>query len=108
MAFAIFIYKTAKKFPDFERFGLYSQITRATISISANIAEGCGRQSSKEFLRFLSIALGSSAEVENFLELGYRLEYISLEDYESANFSNDEIRRMIKSIISTINKKLSD
>ncbi|WP_232336569.1 four helix bundle protein [Mucilaginibacter aquatilis] len=56
------IFATTRSFPASERYGLTSQITRAAVSIPSNIAEGCGRRSSKELYQFLSIALGSSFE----------------------------------------------
>ncbi len=108
MDFAIFIYKIVKQFPDQERYGLTSQITRAAISVSANIAEGYARASSKEFLHFLSISLGSLAEVENFIELAKRLGYISLVEYNKANEMNDEIRRIIKSTVTTIKRNMEN
>lgn len=106
--FAIFIYKLCKVFPADEKFVMISQIQRAVLSISANIAEGYGRTSSKEFVRFLSISLGSSAEVESFVEMARRLEYIDQKEYDYANDLNGEIRRMIKSTIRTINCKMEN
>ena len=61
------IYKLSHGLPNDERFGLISQIRRASVSIPSNIAEGCGRQSDKEFKRFLEIALGSAFELETQL-----------------------------------------
>jgi four helix bundle protein len=58
------VYKVLEKFPHNERYGLIDQIKRSTISIPSNIAEGAARQSSKEFIQFLYIALGSIAELE--------------------------------------------
>lgn len=63
------IYKTSKKFPQEELYGLTSQMRRSAISVPSNIAEGCGRNSDKDFNRFLEISLGSSFELENKLLL---------------------------------------
>lgn len=70
------IYQLSQNFPDSEKFGLTSQIRRASVSIPSNISEGAARNSKKEFIRFLYIALGSMAEIETQLEIAYRLKFI--------------------------------
>jgi len=75
------IYKTTDKFPDFEKFGLINQIRRCAVSIVSNIAEGSGRNSHPDFLRFISIALGSSYELDAQLEISFELNYVSESEY---------------------------
>jgi four helix bundle protein len=69
------VYKCTATFPKSETFGLAAQMRGAAVSIPSNIAEGQARNSSKQFLQFLSFALGSLAELETQLELAARLEY---------------------------------
>ena len=70
------IYKTTMSFPRDERFGLTSQIRRASASIAANLAEGCGRRSDAEMGRFVQIAMGSGAELSYHLLLSKDLEFL--------------------------------
>lgn len=74
------VYEVTKKFPSDERFGLTSQIRRASCSIPANIAEGAGRKSDKEFLHFLSNSQGSASEVDTHLFISMKLGYLSHDD----------------------------
>lgn len=89
------IYKASQSFPKDELFGLTSQIRRAVSSVATNIAEGCGRDSNKDFAHFLQIAIGSASEVEYELLLAHDLKYINSEEYE--RFTNEvvSIRKMI-------------
>lgn len=70
------IYKLTEKFPKDEMFGLTSQMRRCAVSIPSNIAEACGRFSDKETLRFISIALGSIAELETHILIAIELKFI--------------------------------
>ncbi len=74
------IYKITQKLPDYEKFGLKSQITRAVVSIPSNIAEGSSRNSEIEFKRFLEIAMGSLFEVETQLIIIQELNFVKEEE----------------------------
>ena len=73
------VYKLTHLLPDSERFGLIAQIQRSAISIPANIAEGCGKDSEKDFIRFFQISLGSAYELETHFILCEDLEFFSPE-----------------------------
>ena len=77
--FALRIYRVANNFPKEELFGLTSQIKRAATSVVLNIVEGSGRNSKKDFARFINQAVGSLLEVKAVLILAVKLEYISKE-----------------------------
>ena len=79
---AVLVYKTTELFPQDERFGITSQIRRAVASISANIAEGFGRQTQKDKVHFLVIAYGSLLETKNFLYLAQKLGFITKDDLD--------------------------
>ena len=95
MALAKETYLLAAKLPERERFGMWSQITRAAASVPANIAEGHGRQGRKEFANFVSIARGSLAELEKFLLLAHHLGYFTEGDTASALGLSDEVGRLL-------------
>jgi four helix bundle protein len=94
------IYEATERFPRDERFGLMSQLRRAGVSIAANIAEGAGRKSLKEFINFLSIAQGSASEVETELLIAFRLGYLTETEYKGIVSKLDEIGRMITGLSS--------
>ncbi len=79
MDLTVFVYQLTSAFPKEEKFGLTSQIQRCAVSIASNIAEGSGRVSKKEFQHFISIAMGSSFELETQIILAFRFNYITEE-----------------------------
>ena len=95
---ALLIYKETSTFPKEELFGLTSQIRRSTVSIPANIAEGCGKISQKEILRFFQISLGSAHETEYYLILAKDLNYINSQ-YKELDQKINEIKAMLIGLI---------
>jgi four helix bundle protein len=93
------IYRQTKMFPKEELFGLTSQLRRATSSIPANIAEGCGRDGDAELKRFLNIALGSACEVDYFILLAGELEYLDPVCRESLSSDTIRLRRQLGAFI---------
>lgn len=89
------IYQVSRSFPDIERFGITSQIRRSSSSIAANIAEGCGRSSDNELARFLTISIGSLAELSYFILLAHDLGYLSTDQYQDLDTEATTLRKML-------------
>ena len=96
------VYKLLNSFPDDEKFGLTSQIKRSSVSISSNIAEGYGRNYTKDYIRFLNIARGSLYEMQTQLQIAINLKFINTEDLRSINAVSNEIEKMLNSLIKKI------
>lgn len=92
---SIEVYKITVLFPFEEKFGLISQMRRATISISSNIAEGVGRHSQNDQARFTEIAFGSALELLNQIILSYDLKFITEEKYLQLRQNITEITAML-------------
>ena len=103
---ALAIYKATKDFPREELYGLTSQMRRAAVSISANIAEGCGRRSDGEFVRFLQIARGSASEVECHLLLARDLKFLNDSTYQDLDGKLTEVQRMLTSLVISVEEKM--
>lgn len=99
------IYNLTKNFPKEETFSLTSQIRRAAISVPSNIAEGIGRQSSKENIQFLHIARGSLYEVETQIILSSDLGYISADQFRELSCKIDECKRLLHGYINYCKSK---
>ena len=104
--FSVEIYRLTETFPKEERFGLTSQIRRASVSIAANIAEGAGRKSNKDFIRFLSMAQGSASEVETEVLIACRLGYVSEPAFTETSVKLDDIGRMITGLCNYLAGKI--
>ena len=96
------VYRITKSLPKEEIYVLTNQLRRAAVSIPSNIAEGNGRASTGDYLRFLIIARGSNAEVETQLLLCVRLNYLTQENIEPALSLLNEIGRMLNSMITKL------
>lgn len=92
---ALGVYRHTAAFPQEERFGLASQLRRSAASIPANIAEGAGRHSEREFAHFLNIATGSASETEYHLLLARDLGYIPAEAHSQLTAQVQECRKML-------------
>jgi len=97
------IYVITKNFPKEELYGLTNQLRRASVSIPSNIAEGAARQSDKEMIQFLYVALGSLSEVETQSIIAIELEYISNNDEINGNIT--KIRKLIVGLIKYLKGK---
>jgi len=97
MDFVVEVYAVTKGFPKEEVYGLTSQLRRAAVSIPSNIAEGAARNSEKEFVQFLHIALGSAAEAETQMLIAQRLGYMS--DIESLLDRVVSVKKLISGLI---------
>ncbi len=96
------IYRETKNFPKEELFSLTNQIRRAITSVPSNIAEGCGRETQKDYAHFLQIALGSANEVDYQLLLAKDLNYLDEKNYLALNDKVDKIKRQLANLIKKV------
>lgn len=96
---ASLVYELTKSFPKEEMFGLTSQIRRSAVSVPSNIAEGCGRNTSKDTMQFLFIARGSLYELETQLFISFDLKYINSEQVENVIGKITECKKLVNGFI---------
>lgn len=99
------IYRLTKIFPDDERYGLTSQMRRAAVSVSSNIAEGYGRKTTPEYIHSLYITYGSICELETQILLSIDLNYINPDNMRKVQDDLNEVERMIKALIKSLESK---
>ena len=98
MTLAASVYRLTRRFPKYEEYRISSQMVRAATSVPANIAEGHGRGTRKDYMRFVSTAKGSLAELETFLLLASELELAPRAELESILSQAEEIGRMLTTL----------
>ncbi|MEX2523996.1 MAG: four helix bundle protein [Gammaproteobacteria bacterium] len=99
---ALQVYKITSSFPREEIYGVTSQMRRAAVSVPANIAEGFNRRHNREFKRFLSIALGSIAELETLVELVFEFNYVDEDQSDKLFELLDHEGRMLRALITRL------
>ena len=100
------VYRITGSFPDAERFGLVSQLRRASVSIPSNIAEGWGRGSTAEYARFLKIARGSLFEIETQLIIAAELGFVAEHDRRALTDETKQCGRVLSGLLRSIEAKL--
>ena len=98
------VYELTKSFPKEEQFGLTNQIRRAAVSISSNIAEGCGRQTAKDTINFLHISRGSLYEIETQCFIALDQQYISNEQFDIVYSTIQSCKRLLNGFINYYRK----
>ncbi|MBM3240689.1 four helix bundle protein [Candidatus Poribacteria bacterium] len=96
---AVEVYDKTKSFPRHQLYSLTNQMQRAAVSVAANIAEGSGRGTIADFIRFLYIAKGSLAELEYYIHLALRLGYLDEENHQRLSALQDETARILTGFI---------
>ncbi|MFC1867322.1 four helix bundle protein [Thermodesulfobacteriota bacterium] len=99
------IYRITERFPKNEKFGLTSQIRRSAVSIPSNIAEGYGRKTTTDYIRFLYIAYGSNCELETQIMLSGDLDYIDSTILKNTMDEIYQVERMLKALIKSLENK---
>jgi four helix bundle protein len=93
------IYKITSKFPKSEKFGIVDQMKRSAISVSSNIAEGRGRNSTNDFVRFLNIARGSLYELQSQSTIAHNVGLMKAEDYKMIKNKIEDLAHKIKGFV---------
>jgi four helix bundle protein len=98
----LLLYQKSRSFPKEEFYGLTSQLRRSAISIGANLAEGCGRQTTPELARFVRIAMGSASELDYHLLLALDFGYLHADEHKVLSQELTRARKMLASLLATL------
>ena len=96
------VYQVTSHFPKEEQFGLTNQLRRSAVSVPSNIAEGYGRNSTQDYIRFLQIARGSLFETQTQMQIAINLDFIPADCADSALGLGNEVERMLNAILSKL------
>lgn len=96
------VYRATRSFPDRERYGITSQVCRSAVSVASNIAEGYGRGSSQDYIRFLRMARGSLYEMDTQLLFAVHLNYLSEDSHGLLQHEADECGRILAGLIRSL------
>jgi four helix bundle protein len=99
----LLVYRLSKEFPKEELYGLTSQMRRASASIGANIAEGCGKKTDADFARFVQIAFGSANELDYLALLTFDLQILKEKDYQVLSIQIIEVKKMLAALLRKLN-----
>ena len=100
------VYTSTRGFPDIEKFGLQGQMRRSAISVPTNIAEGAGRVTPREFLRFLFISRGSLCELETLITLAANTGALTVEDEKAVSKQAARVSSLINGLIANVRSRL--
>ena len=98
------VYRITRNFPDNERYGLVSQMRRAAVSVSSNIAEGSGRSTNRDFARFIEIAYGSVMEIVSQLHIAQNQSFLQEQEAHDLYSQADEVARMLSGLRSHLQR----
>ncbi len=102
------VYRVSQSFPASEQYGLTSQVRRAAVSVPSNIAEGYGRGTSQDYLRFLRMARGSLFEIDTQLLIAMNLGILSESRYEELDAHMTEVGRVLAGLIKSIEARITN
>ena len=101
---ALHVYRVTRLLPDDERYGLSAQLRRAAVSIPTNIVEGCARVSTREYQRFVGVALGSATEVRYLLGVVVDLGYLKSDDVAGCRECSDHVVRELQNLLKAVSR----